>query len=174
MDAASPDSPGSVSTLEERLIGVDGQLAVAEKEVSALLKAVRRLRRAAREGAVASLPAALDAAQAELSRIAEPLAGAAEAAGYDVAGAFASGEWLAELTEAAKSAGVVVVQRDGRVTAYPVALRLDARAQGVRMGRKLEKRIRPSFVAAQLKLLQQQPHETFSTPSAGGRKGNRS
>jgi hypothetical protein len=38
-----------------------------------------------------------------------------------------------------------------------VALRLDARAQGVRIGRKLEKRIRPSFVAAQLKALQQRP-----------------
>ena len=52
---------------------------------------------------------------------------------------------------------MVLVRRDGRVTAYPVALRLDARAQGVRIGRKLEKRIRPSFVAAQLKALQQRP-----------------
>ena len=52
---------------------------------------------------------------------------------------------------------MVLVRRDGRVTAYPVALRLDGRAQGVRVGRKLEKRIRPSFVAAQLKVLQQRP-----------------
>ena len=43
------------------------------------------------------------------------------------------------------------------MTAYPVAIRLDARAQGVRIGRKLERRIRPSFVAAQLKALQQRP-----------------
>jgi hypothetical protein len=61
------------------------------------------------------------------------------------------------LAAAARAAGVVLVRRDGRVTAYPVALRLDGRAQGVRVGRKLEKRIRPSFVAAQLKLLQQRP-----------------
>jgi hypothetical protein len=38
-----------------------------------------------------------------------------------------------------------------------VALRLDARAQGVRIGPRLEKRIRPSFLAAQLKALQQRP-----------------
>ena len=49
------------------------------------------------------------------------------------------------------------MRRDGRVTAYPVALRLDGRAQGVRIGRRLERRIRPSFLAAQLKALQQRP-----------------
>jgi hypothetical protein len=38
-----------------------------------------------------------------------------------------------------------------------VALRLDGRAQGVRIGRKLERRIRPSFLAARLKALQQRP-----------------
>ena len=82
---------------------------------------------------------------------------AAAALDYDVADAFASGAWLDELAAAARDAGVVLVRRDGRVTAYPVALRLDARAQGVRIGRKLERRIRPSFVAAQLKALQQRP-----------------
>jgi hypothetical protein len=76
---------------------------------------------------------------------------------YDVAAAFASGAWLDERAAAAEAAGVVLVRRNERVTAYPVALRLDGRAQGVRVGRKLEKRIRPSFVAAQLRVLQQRP-----------------
>ena len=95
--------------------------------------------------------------QADAERTGEPLAKAAAALDYDVAEAFASGAWLDELAAAAKAAGVVLVRRDGRVTAYPVALRLDGRAQGVRIGRKLERRIRPSFVAAQLKALQQRP-----------------
>jgi len=73
-----------------------------------------------------------------------------------VAEAFASGAWLDELAAAAQAAGVVLVRRDGRVTAFPVALRLDGRAQGVRIGR-LERRIRPSFLVAQLKTLQQRP-----------------
>jgi hypothetical protein len=132
-------------------------LADAEKRAAALLKAARRLRRAAMEGAMASLPAAIAAAQADADRTSEPLAAAAAALDYDVAAAFANGAWLDELAAAARAAGVVLVRRDGRVTAYPVALRLDGRAQGVRVGRKLEKRIRPSFVAAQLKVLQQRP-----------------
>ena len=157
MDAGSADSPQSADTLEARLAGVDEQLVAAEKQVSALLKAVKRLRRATREGAVASLPSGLAAAQADLSRTGELLARAMGAVGYDMVEAFASGAWLTELAAAAKSAGVVLVQRDGRVTAYPVAIRLDGRAQGVRLGRKLERRIRPSFIAAQLKALQQRP-----------------
>jgi len=122
-----------------------------------LLKAARRLRRAAREGNVASLPAAVAAAQADAARTGEPFAKAAAVLDYDVAEAFANGAWLDELAAAAKAAGVVLVRRDGRVTAYPVALRLDGRAQGVRVGRRLERRIRPSFLAAQLKALQQRP-----------------
>jgi hypothetical protein len=38
-----------------------------------------------------------------------------------------------------------------------VALRIDARGQGVRVGRTLEKRIRPSMLAATLKQLQLRP-----------------
>ena len=157
MDADTPDSPPFARGLEETLAALDAHLADAAKQAGALRKAARRLRRAAREGAVGSLPAALAATQAELGRAGEPFARAAAALDYDVAAAFASGAWLDELAAAAKDAGVVLVRRDGRVTASPVALRLDGRAQGVRLGRRLERRIRPSFIAAQLKALQQRP-----------------
>jgi hypothetical protein len=157
MDAQTTDLPQRARGLEDTLAALDGHLAEAERQAATLLKAVRRLRRAAREGSVASLPASIAAAKADADRHGEPLAKAAATLDYDVADAFASGAWLDELAAAAKDAGVVLVRRDGRVTAYPVALRLDARAQGVRIGRKLERRLRPSFVAAQLKALQQRP-----------------
>jgi hypothetical protein len=157
MSAKSSDPPRHTRSLEETLEALDAHLADAEKQAAALLKAARRLRRAAKEGAMASLPAAITSAQADAVRAGDPLASAAAALDYDVAEAFANGAWLDELAAAAKDAGVVVVRRDGRVTAYPVVLRLDGRTQGVRIGRKLEKRIRPSFLATQLKALQQRP-----------------
>ena len=157
MDAQTTDSPQRARGLEDTLAALDVHLADAERQAATVLKAVRRLRRAAREGAVASLPAAIATTQADAARNGEPLAKAAATLDYDVVDAFASGAWFDELAAAAKDAGVVLVRRDGRVTAYPVALRLDGRAQGVRIGRKLERRIRPSFVAAQLKALQQRP-----------------
>lgn len=143
--------------MEDALAALDGHLAEAEKTATSLLKAVKRVRRAAREGAISALPAAIAAARTEAMRAAEPLAAAEAALGYDVAEAFASGAWLDELAVAAREAGVVLVRRDGRVTAYPVALQLDGKAQGVRIGRKLERRLRPRFVAAQLRSLQQRP-----------------
>jgi hypothetical protein len=157
MDAQPPDLPQRVRTLEDTLVALDAHLAEAEKQAATLLRAVKRLRRLAKEGAIASLPAGIASAKADAEGTSEPLTKAAAALVYDVAGAFAGGAWLDELAVAARDAGVVLVRRDGRVTAYPVALRPDARAQGVRIGRKLEKRIRPSFVAAQLKALQQRP-----------------
>jgi hypothetical protein len=157
MDSNPPDSIPAGLGLEDTLAALDVHLADAEKQAAALLKATRRLRRAVREGAVSSLPAAVATAQADAALAGAPLAKAADTLHYDVAEAFASGAWLDELAAAARSAGVALVRRDGRVTAYPVALRLDGRAQGVRIGRRLEKRIRPSFLAAQLKALQQRP-----------------
>jgi hypothetical protein len=143
--------------LEDTLVELDGHLADAEKRAANLLKTVRRLRRAAREGVIANLPTAVAAARVDADRTGEPFAKAAATLDYDVVEAFTNGAWFDELALAAKAAGVVLVRRDGRVTAYPVAIRLDARAQGVRVGRKLEKRIRPSFIATQLKALQQRP-----------------
>lgn len=157
MDAERSSSVSLSRGLEDVLETLDTHLANAERQAAALLLAVRRLRRAAREGAFANLPSAIATAQTDAARIGEPLAKAAAALDYDVADAFASGAWLDELAAAAKAAGVVLVRREGRVTAFPVALRLDGRAQGVRIGRKLEKRIRPSFLATQLKRLQQRP-----------------
>ena len=155
MDAEPPCSSAPVRGLEDTLAALDLHLADAEKQAAAVLKAARRLRRAASEGNVASLPAGIAAAQADAARAGELFAAAAF--GYDVAEAFASGAWLDELAAAAQAAGVTLVRRDGRVTAYPVALRLDGRSQGVRVGRRLERRIRPSFLVAQLKALQQRP-----------------
>ena len=157
MDSNAPDSSQRSRSLEDTLTVLDGHLADAEKQAAALLKVTRRLRRAAREGTVASLPATIAAAQTEAERAVAPLVKAAETLDYDLTNAFSSGAWLNELAAAAKAAGVILVHRDSRITAFPVALRLDARGQGVRIGRKLEKRVRPSFVAAQLRAIQQRP-----------------
>ena len=98
MDAAPLDSPRQANGLEAQLRAVEEQLGAAEKQTSALLNTMKRLRRAAREGAVTSLGAGIGAVQTELSRMGEALAQTAELAGsYDVAEAFASGAWLDEL-----------------------------------------------------------------------------
>jgi hypothetical protein len=143
--------------LEACLQALEPSLAEAERRAAALAAAVKRLRKAAREGTVGALPAALAQAGQEAARAGDTLAAAAAAWRYDLAAAFEGGAFLDELAAAASAAGVTLVQRDGRVTAFPVALRLDVRGQGVRVGRRLEKRIRPGVLAAGLKQLQLRP-----------------
>lgn len=157
MTTAPSDATVSPRSLEELLAAVDVRLADADRQLAALLKTARRLRRSAGEGTLASLPGLIAAAQADAMRIGETFTEAGAMLDYDVAAAFSDGAWLDELAAAARAQDVVLVRRDGRITAYPVALRLDGRSQGVRIGRKLERRIRPSFLAAQLKALQQRP-----------------
>ncbi|MDE2580319.1 MAG: hypothetical protein KGL52_01660 [Rhodospirillales bacterium] len=146
------------------LAGTEVVVGDAERQLSGVLKLLRRLRRASQEGDLAGLASRMTEAADAARAAAEPLRAAADAFAYDTAAAFADGSYLSELATAARQAELTLVQRDGRITAYPVILRLDARAQAVRIGKKLERRIRPAFLAAELKKLQSRP----SRFNAGG------
>jgi hypothetical protein len=144
--------------LETTLAAWDEQLGALERQAAAMLGAARRLRKAAQEGAVAGFAAAVAAVRQDAAKLQDVVAQAAETPAIDVAAAFASGRFMAELAAAAASANVTLVQRDGRITAFPVMLRLEARSQAVRIGHKLERRIRPSFLVRELKALQGRPN----------------
>ena len=112
---------------------------------------------ARRVGALAGAASARTALREHAAKLTEAIARDAEIPPVDVQAAFEDGSFLAELSAAAAAANVTLVQRDGRITAYPVVLRLEPRSLGVRIGRKLDKRIRPSVLAQSLKVLQERP-----------------
>lgn len=145
-------------SLETVLATWEEQLAAVERQAAGALRSAKRLRKAAQDGAVASFPAAIAAMRQDADRLGEAVAESADAPALDIAEAFGNGAFLAELAAAAKAADVMLVQRDGRITAYPVVLRLEPRTQAVRIGNKLERRIRPSVLIAELKKLQQRPN----------------
>jgi hypothetical protein len=153
------ESPGSgPPALEATFAAWDEQLAGLERQAGLTLRAARRLRKAAQEGVVAGFSAAIADLQDHAGKLHASVAQSATAPDIDLAAAFASGSFLDELARAAAATGVTLVQRDGRVSVYPLALRLEARAQAVRIGRRLERRIRPSFLARHLRALQQRPN----------------
>jgi len=132
-------------------------LVEAERRAAALVAALKRARKAVQDGTVSAVPNTLALARQEAARVRDTLDGAIDAWRYDLAAAFEGQAYLDELAAAATAQGVTLVQRDGRVTAFPVALRLDVRGQGVRIGNRLEKRIRPGVLAASLKQMQLRP-----------------
>ena len=150
-DSESTGSPSAA--LEDTLAAWDEQLAGLERQAAQVLRSARRLRKAAHEGSVAGFPGATAELQDNAAKLQAAAAQAATAPDIDLVASFADGRFLDELSRAAATAGVTLVQRDGRITAYPVILHLDARLQGVRIGRRMERRIRPSFLAAHLRAL---------------------
>jgi hypothetical protein len=142
-----------IGTLETTLAAWEDQLSTLERQAAAVLRAARRLRKTAREGAVSGFAVGVSALQQDAAKLQDGI-GQVAPPDIDLAQTFENGAYLDELADQARAADVTLVHRDGRITAYPLILRLEPRSQAVRIGRRLERRIRPSFLIAQLKTLQ--------------------
>jgi len=153
MDMSAPPT-----SLEATLGAWEADLARLEQQAAQVLRAAKQLRKAAQDGALAGVGPAQAGLRESAAKLAETIARDAGAPAINIPAAFENGSFLAELSAAAAAAGVTLVQRDGRITAYPVVLRLDARNLGVRIGRKLERRLRPAVLAGQLRAIQQRPN----------------
>jgi hypothetical protein len=137
--------------LDDELGRLDAALATAERQAKTVLSGVRTLRRQAATGVLAGLPRRLEMLPAAVAPLTEALQSASTSFSYDAEAAFSGGSYLAELQAAAATKGLVLVEREGRITAFPLLLRLEASIPAVRVGRRLERRIRPSVLTRLLK-----------------------
>ena len=107
--------------LEEELARLDAALAVAERQAKAVMSGLRALRRQAATGVVAGLSRRLEQLPTTAEPLASALATASTSFSYDAETALADGHYLKELLAAAEAKGLVLVERDGRITAFPAA-----------------------------------------------------
>lgn len=156
MDISDPQSAAAAS-LETTLDTWEASLARLEQQAALVLRAAKHLRKAAQEGALTAVGPAQTALREGVARLTQAVEQDAGTPAIDIPAAFENGSFLAELAQAAAAAGVTLVQRDGRITAYPVVLRLEPRNLGVRIGRRLERRLRPRVLVQHLKAIQQRP-----------------
>lgn len=141
-------------SIDAALSAFDIVLTDSEKLALAVLARVKRLRKLAAAGDLGGIATQL----APMPDAIERLAGAARAAGdsftYDAESALSDGSYLAELKAEAIRQDVVLVERDGRLSAFPLLLKLEAKAAAVRVGRKLHKAIRPAVLIKTLRAAQ--------------------
>jgi hypothetical protein len=140
--------------LDDELTRLDAALAMAERQAKAVLSGLRAVRRQAATGMIAGLSRRLEQLPSTIEPLAETVRAAEASFGYDVEAAFAGGAYLKELQTAAAAKGVVLVEREGRITAFPLLLKLEPGIPGVRIGRRLERQLRPNILTSLLKKAQ--------------------
>jgi len=141
--------------LEAALAELEHRMIEPEKLANAVLSRLKRARRMAALGDLAGIAAQLDPAPEAGERLLAALRELPGSLSYDVEAAFQQGDYLEELKAEAARQGVILVDRDGRLSAFPLLLKLDAKAQGVCVGRKTQRAIRPSALVKVLKAAQQ-------------------
>ena len=142
------------NSIEQQITTLDQLLADSEKHGKALLARVRGLRKKTAAGELAPLTGLFEPLPRQVEQFVASVETARDALTYDAAAALTDGSYLAELQAEARAQGVVLTERDGRLSAFPLLLKLEPRTQGVRIGRKLERRLRPSVLVDQLKKAQ--------------------
>ena len=145
-----------MNEFESAFAGLDSRLAEGQKSIDALTNAFRRLRLAARNGNIAELEKGL-AAVVELGREAALTVQALPGSWTFNARTYLGEGYAAELVAAAEEADIRLVERDGRLYAFPLLLRIDPREVAVRVGRKRERRIRPKELLKQVAAMQKRP-----------------
>src|SRR5260370_25953702 len=148
---------GMASAFEDELVALDARLEEAQEAAESLVNLLKRVRRADRVGHVSEIVRGLDGLDA---RLVDAQFAARELSGgwrFDASAYMADGRFLTDLQSAAAEQKLAMFERDGRIYCFPLLLRTDASQSAVRVGRKIERRIRPSELVRLLAKAQKRP-----------------
>jgi hypothetical protein len=146
-----------VSELEERLLALDATLEEAQKVGKAVVSAINRTRAAVKVGRVGEITKGLGAISQRIAEANAAAGGLADGWTFDVTAYLANGGFLNELKTAAAEKGLSLFESDGRLYCFPLLLRVDAKENAVKIGKTLERRIRPTELARLLATAQKRP-----------------
>src|SRR5262249_36778248 len=116
--ASQSKRSGVRDMLDERLATLEGLLGRVERHAKTMLGTVRALRRQAAHGDLVTMEKLFRDAPRQVEQVGAALTEARDGFSYDAEAEFASGTYTAELLAAAREHGLVLVERDGRLTAF--------------------------------------------------------
>lgn len=144
-----------MTSLEARLARLEERIDEAQKGAASVASTLKSLRKNAKAGALNDIEKQLDQVRHRCEETAHIARNAADEYRFDAAAFLESGAYADELKEAAEALGLVLVEREGRFSAFPNHLKIDPRAGAVRINQRVERRIRPSVLAGLLMAAQQ-------------------
>jgi hypothetical protein len=151
------DSPAAAASLEATLAGLDDRLATTARALAAAQKQLKQAVEASRQGNLREVPRALDGVVAASATLAQTALDAQRSWSFDGQHHLENG-YVAELLARADADGLTGAREvDGQLYSYPVIVKVDARDQSLKVGKKLQRGVRPSVVIALLGRLRGQP-----------------
>ena len=145
------------SDFEVELNALDQRLEKAQKAAEGLVNGLKRARKSVRDGSVSDIVRGLNGLDARLAEARSAAHGLSDAWRFDTSAYMADGRFLADLRAAAGEQQLELFERDGRIYCFPQILRLEPNQSAVRVGRKIERRIRPSELVRLLAKVQKGP-----------------
>jgi hypothetical protein len=146
-----------VSDFEERLLGLDAKLDAVQKLGRAVVAAIGRTRAAVKVGRVADIGRGLGVVSQRLDEVNAAAGALASGWTFDTSAYLADGRFSDDLKKAAAEKGLALFESDGRIYCFPLLLRVDAKESAVKIGRTLERRIRPRELVGLLARAQKRP-----------------
>src|SRR5271157_6350747 len=138
---------GPLSDFEEHLLALDIKLDEVQKLGKAVVATIGRTRAAVKVGRVDDIVRGLGAISQRIDETTDAAGRLASAWIFDASGYLTDGRFVDDLKEASAEKGLMLFENNGRIYCFPLLLRVDPKEIGVRIGRTLERRIRPSELA---------------------------
>ena len=142
---------------EAALDELDKRLERAQEAAEGLLGSLKRGRKAVAVGNVTEIIKAISGLHARLDDSEGATRDLSAAWAFDTTTYMLDGRYLADLLQAAAEQKLEMFERDGRIYCFPLLLRIDAGQSALRVGRKVERRIRPRELVRLLAKLQRSP-----------------
>jgi hypothetical protein len=156
----SADADPVGDRLEPALGALDARLAEAARSLKVATQALKKAHDAARTGNLRDLKRVLEAANDSAAAFERAMKHAEASWTFSGEDYLASDHYLDELRATAAELGVGGVRvLDGRLYSYPYIIRVEARDLAVRIGKKKDSRVRPSYLAENLKTAQAKPQQ---------------
>ena len=158
------------SDFEAELETLDARLESALKAVETLVNGLKRTRRAVRDGNASDIVKGLNGLDARIADAQSAASGVSDAWRFDVSAYIADGRFLADLQRAAGEKQLELFERDGRIYCFPLILQLEPGLSAVRVGRKIERRLRPKALV-QFSRKRKRARSVFATTPSSNSSG---
>jgi hypothetical protein len=152
-----------VSDFEESLLALDAKLDEVQKLEKAVVAAIGRTRAALKVGRVADISRGLGIISQRRDQANAAAGELANGWSFDASGYLTDGRFVEDLKKAAREKGLLLFENAGRIYCFPLLLRVDAKEIAVKLGKRLERRIRPSELVELLANAQKRPQRFRET-----------